>query len=80
MLKITHIINPVKVNESSDLFVAQPITFESMKADYPGLIVDRHVAVENNKSFDRAIKVFKRVRIGIRDDCFTMSFQETVYG
>lgn len=32
MLKITHIINPVKVNESSDLFVAQPITFESMKA------------------------------------------------
>lgn len=31
MLKIAHIINPVVVNESSDLFVAQPITFETMK-------------------------------------------------
>ncbi|MCP4052088.1 MAG: hypothetical protein GY739_03300 [Mesoflavibacter sp.] len=30
MLKLTHIINPVKVTESSDLFVAQPVTFESM--------------------------------------------------
>jgi len=31
-MKLTHIINPVKVKQSSDLFVAQPITFESMKA------------------------------------------------
>lgn len=31
MLHIAHIINPVKVNEDSDLFVAQPVTFESMK-------------------------------------------------
>ncbi len=29
--KIVHIINPVKVNENSDLFFAQPITFESIK-------------------------------------------------
>lgn len=31
MLKIAHIINPVKVGENSDLFFAQPITFESIK-------------------------------------------------
>ncbi|WP_418513607.1 hypothetical protein [Corallibacter sp.] len=31
MIKLTHIINPVKVGESSDLYVAQPVTFESMK-------------------------------------------------
>ena len=30
-MKITHIINPVKVKESSDLFKAQPITFETMR-------------------------------------------------
>ncbi|MEM8777651.1 MAG: hypothetical protein AAGF26_02020 [Cyanobacteria bacterium P01_G01_bin.49] len=30
MLKIAHIVNPVVVNESSDLFVAQPITFKTM--------------------------------------------------
>jgi len=26
MLKIAHIINPVVVNDSSDLFIAQPVT------------------------------------------------------
>ena len=31
MLKLTHIINPVKVSETSDLFVAQPVTFETMR-------------------------------------------------
>lgn len=31
MLKIAHIVNPVMVDESSDLFVAQPITFETMR-------------------------------------------------
>lgn len=31
MIQITHIVNPVKVPESSDLFRAQPITFESMR-------------------------------------------------
>ncbi len=31
MRKIAHIINPVVVGEASDLFVAQPITFETMK-------------------------------------------------
>ena len=30
-IKIAHIINPVSVPETSDLFVAQPITFESMR-------------------------------------------------
>lgn len=32
MLKIAHLVNPVKVTPSSDLFVAQPITFETMIA------------------------------------------------
>lgn len=31
MIKLTHIINPVKVPETSDLFVAQPVTFETMR-------------------------------------------------
>jgi len=31
MIKIAHIINPVKVNRTSDLFIAQPVTFESMR-------------------------------------------------
>lgn len=31
MRKIAHIVNPVMVNESSDLFIAQPITFETMR-------------------------------------------------
>ena len=31
MLKLAHIINPVIVKESSDLFIAQPITFQTMK-------------------------------------------------
>ena len=31
MRRIAHIINPVVVSETSDLFVAQPITFESVK-------------------------------------------------
>lgn len=31
MKKIAHIINPIQVPESSDLFVAQPITFETMR-------------------------------------------------
>lgn len=30
-MKLAHIINPVAVQESSDLFIAQPITFETMK-------------------------------------------------
>lgn len=31
MLKIAHIINPVKVGKQSDLYIAQPITFETMR-------------------------------------------------
>jgi hypothetical protein len=31
MYNLTHIINPVKVSEASDLFVAQPVTFETMR-------------------------------------------------
>lgn len=30
-MTFTHIVNPVKVPDSSDLFMAQPITFESMR-------------------------------------------------
>jgi hypothetical protein len=30
-MKLVHIINPVKVNLGSDLYIAQPITFESFK-------------------------------------------------
>lgn len=30
MIRVAHIINPVKVNENSDLHVAQPITFETI--------------------------------------------------
>jgi hypothetical protein len=29
-MRVAHIVNPVKVNENSDLFMAQPITFESI--------------------------------------------------
>ena len=38
MLRINHIINPVKVTERSDLFIAQPVTFESMRVaqEYSG--------------------------------------------
>lgn len=32
MVRIAHIINPVKVNESSDLYKAQPLTFRSIVA------------------------------------------------
>ena len=32
MRKIAHIVNPVLVDNSSDLFVAQPITFETMRS------------------------------------------------
>ncbi|NEP07064.1 MAG: hypothetical protein F6K25_24530 [Okeania sp. SIO2G4] len=31
-MKLAHIINPVAVQESSDLFIAQPITFQTMKS------------------------------------------------
>lgn len=31
MVKIAHIINPVKIKESSDLYTAQPITFQTMQ-------------------------------------------------
>ena len=30
-MKLAHIINPVKVGRQSDLYVAQPVTFESMR-------------------------------------------------
>jgi hypothetical protein len=31
MMKLAHIVNPVRVSESSDLSIAQPITFETMR-------------------------------------------------
>ena len=47
LISIVHIINPVTVSESSDLFMAQPITFESMRLakeiaeqEHPGLNVE----------------------------------------
>ncbi len=30
MIKLTHIINPVNVSEASDLYLAQPVTFDTM--------------------------------------------------
>lgn len=41
-IKIAHIINPVKVGLESDLYVAQPITFETMKVakDFSGALTD----------------------------------------
>jgi hypothetical protein len=32
MRTIAHVVNPVNVNKDSDLFVAQPVTFETMRA------------------------------------------------
>ena len=32
VITLAHIVNPVAVNETSDLFIAQPVTFETMKA------------------------------------------------
>lgn len=45
-IKFSHIINPVIVNQESDLFKAQPITFESMKnaktyAQIQGLYIEQ---------------------------------------
>jgi hypothetical protein len=42
MLRVGHIINPVIVSRSSDLFIAQPITFETMRVaqDYARNLVD----------------------------------------
>ena len=31
MLKIAHIINPAKIKKTSDLYLAQPVTFETMR-------------------------------------------------
>jgi hypothetical protein len=31
MIRMAHMVNPVLVNPSSDLHVAQPVTFESMR-------------------------------------------------
>lgn len=44
-MRLAHIINPVKVSKSSDLYTAQPITFESMRrakemAGNSGICVD----------------------------------------
>jgi len=44
MLKIAHIINPVNVKEASDLFVAQPVTFETMRQ--ARTYAENHVSVK----------------------------------
>ncbi|WP_417237261.1 hypothetical protein [Bizionia paragorgiae] len=43
--KLFHIINPVKVNKSSDLFKAQPITFETIRKakEFAGDVLDVNV-------------------------------------
>ncbi len=43
-MKLAHIINPVAVQGSSDLFIAQPITFETMK-------VARNFAIKKYKFY-----------------------------
>jgi hypothetical protein len=32
MRKLAHIVNPVAIDESSGLYIAQPVTFDTMKA------------------------------------------------
>jgi hypothetical protein len=49
MVKIAHIVNPVAVSPKSDLFVAQPIVFESMRvakqiANQQGIFVEQYAA------------------------------------
>jgi Sulfotransferase family len=48
MLKLAHIINPVKVDASRDLFTAQPITFQTMRVAKdragPEVTVELHAA------------------------------------
>ncbi|MGK7947995.1 MAG: hypothetical protein AB4368_04115 [Xenococcaceae cyanobacterium] len=49
MVKIAHIINPVKIKKHSDLFVAQPITFQTMQtaqklAQQQGITVELYSA------------------------------------
>lgn len=46
MLKIAHIINPVKVPAHSDLHTAQPITFESMRKAAQWGAMDDNVSVQ----------------------------------
>lgn len=43
-MKIAHIINPVKVAQTSDLYIAQPVTFETMKIAKQ--FAERELAVE----------------------------------
>jgi hypothetical protein len=46
-MKLLHVINPVLVGESSDLFVAQPVTFESMRvAKATAAFFDSGLAIE----------------------------------
>jgi hypothetical protein len=47
-LKLAHIINPVKVSSSSDLFIAQPVTFESMRV------------AKNNSRDDISVSLFSQ--------------------
>lgn len=46
MTRVAHIINPVKVNEKSDLHVAQPITFETM------------LRAKHNSLYEREIELY----------------------
>jgi len=46
VLTLAHIINPVKVSINSDLFVAQPITFESMKRAVRWVELEKIISVK----------------------------------
>lgn len=47
MVKIAHIVNPVKIAKSSDLYAAQPVTFKTM-----------HTAQEVAKQYDVAVELY----------------------
>ena len=62
MISFAHIINPVQVNETSDLFIAQPITFETMR-------IGRQFAQETCDVKLYAIQYQNEARIKL-PDCF----------
>lgn len=75
MIRIAHVINPVKVNEASDLYAAQPITFETMriarefaagKAEVELLTVQYPEDHEIIPSFFRKLPDLKRSVLDIR--------------
>lgn len=60
MVEIAHIINPVKVNKSSDLFVAQPVTFKTMQ-------IARELAKQQNLEIELYSAQFPEDRVIVPD-------------